>query len=367
MGRKKNTQQYVSSTHEENVTKQLRKAHLHEIPTIGLTREGGITDLPTKSYKFWENWHWWPKGYDHEVSFLKNLRNAPSTNKNGKEHWNLHTFCKVPIFELWGSMITVFVIASIAAIARGTVADTFAEALLIGMASGLIMFVTLTKYLGCYNPMVSLLLGLIGAKSWFQIIILELPAQFAGSFAAAGLVRLFFESFDSKLGTPLYDQLIYDWGQAFLFESLFAFGLGMIILWGLVWGKSKNPALAIGMYVGVANMLGYFTTGSSLNIIRHLGPAALSNEVFISGSGIDVGPYYVASVAYLLVAVVWYLQNLTFFFSYHDSAGDEGNQFGEDTVYNKYRANKKMNMIRGSVMSNTNNSNINNKNVEINL
>ncbi|KAG0646542.1 Aquaporin-2 [Hyphodiscus hymeniophilus] len=129
---------------------------------------------------------------------------------------------------------------------------------------------------GLFNPVVSLGMGLIGALTWARVAILCV-VQTVGTIAAAYMVSALFPG-GLNVGTALHPHV--SLAQGTIIEMLLTAQLVFSIF---MLAAEKHDAtfiapVGIGLSLFIAEMIGVFWTGGSLNPVRSLAPAIVTRS-----------------------------------------------------------------------------------------
>lgn len=185
--------------------------------------------------------------------------------------------------ELLGTMFLVLFGCG-TAMAVGTSAKQGSGYIITALSFGLVLVAlaySICKKSGCHiNPAVSLAMLMLG-KLKFGDFIGYVIAQFAGSFAACGLLTAIFYGHTGRYGANIY----YDDNPwiSLLIEVLLTFVFVCVVV---VTSQSKENSHLSGLLSGMAltlvHMLGIHLTGTSVNPARSLAPAVFAGETAIS-------------------------------------------------------------------------------------
>ena len=126
------------------------------------------------------------------------------------------------------------------------------------------------------NPAVTLAFAASRRFPWREVPG-YVAAQFAGAFAASGLLRLLFPT-DARLGATLPAGST---GQSFLLELVLTALLMLVILNVSTGAKEKGitAGIAVGAVIGLEAMFAGPICGASMNPARSLAPAVVSGQM----------------------------------------------------------------------------------------
>ena len=126
------------------------------------------------------------------------------------------------------------------------------------------------------NPAVTVAFAAARRFAWREVPN-YVAAQFAGAFAASGLLRVLFPA-DAKLGTTLPAGSM---AQSFLLELVLTALLMLVILNVSTGAKEKGitAGIAVGAVIGLEAMFAGPISGASMNPARSLAPAVVSGQL----------------------------------------------------------------------------------------
>ena len=126
------------------------------------------------------------------------------------------------------------------------------------------------------NPAVTIGFAAAGRSEW-RTVPGYIGAQFAGAFAASGVLKFLFPA-SAHLGATLPAGAV---SQSFVLEVLLTFFLMLVVLSVSTGAKEKGltAAIAIGALIGLEAMFAGPICGASMNPARSLAPALVSGHL----------------------------------------------------------------------------------------
>ncbi len=212
--------------------------------------------------------------------------------------------------ELLGTMFLVLFGCG-TAMAVGTSAKQGSGYIITALSFGLVLVAlaySICKKSGCHiNPAVSLAMLMLG-KLKFGDFIGYVIAQFAGSFAACGLLTAIFYGHTGRYGANIY----YDDNPwiSLLIEVLLTFVFVCVVV---VTSQSKENSHLSGLLSGIAltlvHLFGIHLTGTSVNPARSLAPAVFAGETALSECWVFIVSPLIGAALAVLVCKLLILPN----------------------------------------------------------